>query len=460
MNRRTEAQAQLGELWRIVRLAATAILAALAVHYGDGEARSQDRLESQPAAVSAAEDAADRSISLAEVRRVLRDLDSDALVDRDAAEKRLIEMGPAVLPYLPEISSTTSGEMKIRLQRIRQQLQKTNIETFFEASLITLSGKFKVADAVAEIARQSGNKITIENGQSASTTEVELQVDKTPFWQVMDQLLRQSKLRINAYSSAEGMSLVPAEDRAPGSAPPPSITGPFHVAALSTQTTLAFGSPLPGQMEVSLLVSWEPRLKPVFIQLPMNKMKAATESGEELETTNPAAAPEIPLNASGCAAQVDLQFARPPRSARKLATLRGEFVVAVPSEKHKFVFEKFAGGKRQSEKFGEVTVTLENARRNGSVYELRILAEFKQSQGALDSFRGWILSNRAYLLDAKQNRLENVGLQTYAVTPEAVGVAFLFQINGDPNDFTLVYESPGMITRQTVAFELENVELP
>ncbi len=69
-------------------------------------------------------------------------------------------------------------------------------------------------------------------------------------------------------------------------------------------------------------------------------------------------------------------------------------MVAVPSEKHKYVFENFGNGKRQSEKFGEVTVTLESARRNGSVFELRILAEFNAAQGALDSFRGWILSNR------------------------------------------------------------------
>jgi hypothetical protein len=140
--------------------------------------------------------------------------------------------------------------------------------------------------------------------------------------------------------------------------------------------------------------------------------------------------------------------------------LRGEMVVAVPGEKHQYVFEKFASGGRQSEKFGEVTVTLEGARRNGAVHELRILAQFKDPQGALDSFRGWILSNQAYLLDARDNRVENVGFQTYTVTPEAVGMAFLFQINGNPNDYRLVYESPGMITQQPFTFEIGNIELP
>lgn len=419
---------------------------------------AQDTLDKLNTSQSSS-DEADRKISFAEVRKVLRNLDSDQLTERDAAEKRLIEIGPGVVPFLPEITGNTSGEMKIRLQRIREQLQTTKIETFFEASVLSLAGKMKVKEAIAEIAKQSGNKISVENAEGVEQVEVEITADKQPFWKVMDELLTQAKLRVNTFSGMEGMSLVPGY-QSPVPGPLPNTNGPFHVRVLSAQTTLPFGSALPGQLDVSLQFSWEPRLKPVFVQLPMAKMKAIASESEPLLSTNPDSAPEIPLNSSGCSTQIDLQFVKPPRSARKLEKITGEFVVAVPSEKHKFIFEKFGNGKRQSEKFGEVNVVLENARRNGSVYEIRIMAEFKESQGALESFRGWILSNRAYLMDAKQNRIENVGFQTYAVTGDSVGVAFLFQINGDPNDFTLVYESPGMITRQTVRFELEDIDLP
>ncbi len=151
---------------------------------------------------------------------------------------------------------------------------------------------------------------------------------------------------------------------------------------------------------------------------------------------------------------------RPERSTSKLSKLSGEFTFAIPGEKHKYIFKKFANGASQSEKFGDVEVTLEGARRNGAVYEMRVLVEFGNSQGALDSFRGWILSNEAYLLDPKERRLENVGLQTYAVTSNAVGIAYLFQINGNPDEFQLVYESPGVITQQTVKYELVDIELP
>ena len=201
-------------------------------------------------------------------------------------------------------------------------------------------------------------------------------------------------------------------------------------------------------------------MKPVFMQIPMSEVEAKLADGSTLKATNPQAAPEIPLNFGGCSTQIDLQLERPARSFGKIENLKGAFVVAVPSERHKYVFEKFGNGARQSEKYGDVSVTLEGARRNGAVYAMRILVEFGNSQGALDSFRGWILSNEAYLLDPKQVRLENVGLQTYAVTPNAVGIAYLFQINGDPNDFQLIYESPGMITKQKVEYELNDITLP
>ncbi len=94
------------------------------------------------------------------MRKVLRQLESDKAAERDAAEKRLIEIGPAVVAFLPEVTSSTSGEMKIRLERIRKELQTSKIETFFEATLVTLSGKMPLSEALAAIAKQTGNAIS------------------------------------------------------------------------------------------------------------------------------------------------------------------------------------------------------------------------------------------------------------------------------------------------------------
>ena len=399
-----------------------------------------------------------QQVSLAVVRRLLRMLDADDIASRDSAEKQLIELGPAIIQFLPEVNSRTSAEMKIRLQRIRQSVESEGVESFFEASMITLSGKLKLSEAIESIEGQSGNDITIQGQDALESVEVELNVTDAPFWDVMTSVMEQANLRVNAYGSTNGdLALAPGGQQ---SGPTAFTSGPFHVVPVSVQSTLPFNSNIGGQLQISLTVTWEPRLEPVFMQIPMSSVQAKLEGDTTITATNAQAAPEIPLNTGGSSTQIDLQVQRPERNLEKIESLTGQFVVAVPSDRHKYEFKKFGNGARQSEKFGDVTVILEGSRRNGAVYEMRVLVEFGNAQGALDSFRGWILSNQAYLLDKNDKRLENVGLQTYAITPNAVGIAYLFQINGNPDDFTLVYESPASITKQTVRYELSDIELP
>ena len=394
------------------------------------------------------------------VRKLLKDLDGKSLKDRDAAEKSLIELGSSIVGFLPEVDANTSGEMKVRLQRIRQQLQTVEIETYFESSKVTLTGKMKLTEAIENIRKQTGNMITLEGEGAFESTEVELAETDSPFWSVMDKVMTQAKLRVNMFAAGDGLSLVAGGQEGTGEMPQSYTTGPFRVDVASVQSSLPFNSRLGGQLDLSLMVSWEPRLKPVFMQIPMASLHATSNDDQALVSTSPESVPDVPLNNGGCSTQIDLQLQRPPRAASKLTKLSGVFVFAVPGEKHKYIFKKFGNGARQSEKFGETTVTLEGARRNGKVFEMRVLIEFGNDQGALDSFRGWILTNEAYLLDPKERRLENVGFQTYGVTANAVGIAYLFQINGNPDEFQFIYEAPGTITRQTVKYELENIELP
>ena len=401
-------------------------------------------------------------VTYAEARRAIRDLESDSLEERDAAEKLLTEMGRGVLPFLPQVSANTSGEMKIRLQRIRQTLQTEQLEAFVDASTVTLSGSMTVAAALQEIEKQTKNKTELQDDGSYAGRMVQLDAQDQPFWTVMNSIMSQAGLRINAFGTTEGPLIL-----SPGAADTgveSFIQGPFLMQATSIAARKTFNSSLDGQLDVSFQLTWEPRLEPIFMQLPMNSMKmiasdAGGKSSEHL-ASNPAAAPEVPLNLGSCSTQIDLQMERPSRDKSKIDALSGKFSIAMPSERHQYEFSDLASGARMSEKFGDIEVTLEGSRRNGPVYEMRVKVEFGDDGGALESFRGWVLSNQAYLLDANDKRLENVGLQRYMVTPNAVGIGYLFQINGDPNDYRLIYESPAAIRRQTIEFEMKNIELP
>jgi len=49
-------------------------------------------------------------------------LDADSLEKREAAERALGELGPAILSQLPPIDDAMAPEMRIRLERLREQL--------------------------------------------------------------------------------------------------------------------------------------------------------------------------------------------------------------------------------------------------------------------------------------------------------------------------------------------------
>ena len=269
---------------------------------------------------------------------------------------------------------------------------------------MTLSGKMRLPEAIESITKQTGNKIMLEGEDAFDSVEVDLDEKDSPFWTVMSKIMSQTKLRVNNFATSDGLSLVSGMQEGTGETPESYSTGPFRIDVSSIQSSLPFGSRLGGQLDLSLTVSWEPRLKPIFMEIPMAKLQATSSDGQTLASSNPESAPEVPLNNGGCSTQIDLQLQRPPRAATKLSKLSGEFVFAVPGDKHKYVFKKFGNGARQSEKFGETTVTLEGARRNGKVFEMRVLVEIGNDQGALDSFRGWILSNEAYLLDPQRTQ--------------------------------------------------------
>ena len=415
---------------------------------------------SEQASEQAADKVEEQTVDPAAVRAAVRQLEAGQLASRDQAERELVAMGSNILPHLPEVTARTPGELKVRLQRIRQQLQQAQVETFFQASLVTLSGEFPVAEAIEKIAEQTGNAIRLDNRPALENVMVEVDAQRAEFWQVMSSIMLQASLRVSAFGTTEN-ELVLTSDATPAVAPPPAFTsGPFRLDVTSVRSTLPLNSSLGGQVDVSFTVTWEPRLRPVYMQVPMSSVSAMLGQGERLTASNPQAAPEIPLNLGGSSTQIDLQLQRPDRSATQIEKLVGEFSVAVPSQRHEYTFRKFGSGARQSEKFGDVTVTLEGARRNGAVYEMRLFVEFGDPQGALDSFRGWILSNEAYLRGPDQTRVLNVGMNTYAITPNAVGIAYLFQINADPNAYELVYESPAAVSKQRVTYELTDIPLP
>ena len=140
----------------------------------------------------------------------------------------------------------------------------------------------------------------------------------------------------------------------------PFWQGAFRVDLVSIHGERFFDARITGQTRLTLLLSWEPRLSPLFMRVPMKQVKAVSD-GVEMAAINPQDAPEIRLGAGGCSAQFELQIARPPRTATSLSTLSGQLVLAVPGKRQPFTFDRLDQVGRQTRQAGDLSVTLERS---------------------------------------------------------------------------------------------------
>ncbi|MFM7738321.1 MAG: hypothetical protein ACKO9H_02880, partial [Planctomycetota bacterium] len=136
------------------------------------------------------------------VFRLEQQLNAQSIPERDAAEKRLIAWGLPVLDHLSPIVDSQTGDLQQRLLRIRSELEKQAIIAVTNPSKLQLEGELSLADALLQIQKHCGNKVTAEP-VTESKMEQKIAWDGKPleFWDVIRRLQKEYDLVLDPYSS-------------------------------------------------------------------------------------------------------------------------------------------------------------------------------------------------------------------------------------------------------------------
>ena len=110
------------------------------------------------------------------VRRLVRQLDSPQLRQRNLAEEELISIGPAVLDLLPKELDPSRPERDERLTRVRLKLERSGAKATLEPSLVTLQDELPVSKILAAIQEQTGNKIIDGRREAGAEADPQLKV--------------------------------------------------------------------------------------------------------------------------------------------------------------------------------------------------------------------------------------------------------------------------------------------
>ena len=144
------------------------------------------------------------------VSRLQSQLQSQQVPEREAAEKELVRLGPRVLDFLEAEDDSWSTDGKMRLQRIRGQLEALAVARVTKPSLATLQGAMTLEEVVEEIRQQTGNNLQLPEGlpEPMLATTLQMSVEKQPFWVAVNSVLRQANFQIDVYGGQAGTLLL------------------------------------------------------------------------------------------------------------------------------------------------------------------------------------------------------------------------------------------------------------
>ena len=399
-----------------------------------------------------------------DVRRLVKELDGRDLSGRVKAEEALVELGPAALEHLPEVTPKMSAELQQRVRRIRQKLFERQVAESSETSTVTLSGKgMPLADVFAAIEKQTGNKVIDlreKFGQEAAAVVVNVDFQKTPFWQALDTVLAQAKMVVYPYSESKAVGVINRTGSQGTSQARVAYDGPFRVEATDIHASRNFRDPEAGSLRMTLEVAWEPRLAPIVLEQSLDAVTAEADAGETIKASSPEGMIEAQISPSSNASELTIPLTLPPRSVAKISKLKGTLQVLLPGRREKFEFTDLLAAKEVEQRKASAIVTVDQVRKNNEIWEVYMRLRFDDAAGALESHRGWYFNNKAYLVNPKGESIEFGGFETTKQSPDEIGIAYFFDIPEDPKDYKFVYETPATILSTPVEYTIENLELP
>jgi hypothetical protein len=396
----------------------------------------------------------------AEVRRLVRRLDSPQLAQREAAEQALIALGPAILDHLPAATAPASAEVQQRLGRIRLVLQRRLAESTAQPARVTYTARdVSLAQVLAELSRQTGNAIVDTRGAGTAETRISVHFADTPFWEALDRTLDLAGADLYPYGQ-RGLSIVARtspEARQSGRA---AYCGPLRIEATRIDARRNLRDPTSASLRLALEVSWEPRIHPINIRQRLADVEAIDEQGRRLTTGHAPGELEASIQPADMAKEFQLPLPLPPRSVRQIAVLRGRLQALLPGREETFRFGDLGRAANVAQRVAGVTVTLEGVRRQGDQQEIRILVRFDRTSGALESYRGWIFHNEARLEDPQGKPLRPTTFETTRQTDTEMGLAYLFVVPGTLEGYRFTYRTPVSIVATTFDYELHGIDLP
>jgi hypothetical protein len=386
------------------------------------------------------------------------ELDAASLAQRKAAEKSLIEAGPEALQFLPESKAGVSIEAAERLTRVRKALMamRTKTETRSVAISVDLSQVSTLGEALEAISRDSGIEFEHEAVDSTAISPVSTPLS---FWHAVDLVLDQAQLDINFYGGDRStLELTSRNPERPSRVDSAAYTGVYRIEPTSVTSRRVLNNPSLSALNVSVEISWEPRLTPIGLTIPIDQLTGKLDDGESLKPQTSGDTIDVNTNNDLAFSEFFFPMQLPAGQPEKVEALSGIIRALLPGKRQ--TFELKLDDVASKNTIDAMTVALEGVRKNGPLHEIRVGISLQDAERSLESHRHWIFENDAYVTRKDGSRADHLGYEVYRQTESGVGVGYLFDLGDAIAESTFRYESPTAVVPNEVPFVIQDIPLP
>lgn len=396
----------------------------------------------------------DEKSQVEDIESLILDLDES----NDDATRRIIiaeikSQGAKALRGLENPPKGLSRQTKLLVLKLKNEIEQILDRQAVQPSIFSLTGEMTLQTALKKIESQSGINLVLKNPKNDSFN---LDLKDQEFWQGLDKLLDLCGHDVYRFSKPGTIEIIPAGNDAKRTR---------HVAysgLARIEATNYFSSvDLKGGQSfdrIWLDIRWEPRIQPYELIMDYSSVVVVDEDGAEHRSlsTEPV---EMSISKSEAGKQIDIRFDRIPRTCSAIRSIQGKTVLMAPVGRRKFRFEDIAVEDKASQRIGETTVTLKSATWSDSALKIAIEFQLLNPGKSLESHRGWMFRNKAYLLGKKSNEIMPTKTMTTAQEKDKMGFMFVFDNIDGPEGFDFVYESPTSIRQIPLEWKLGKIEL-
>ncbi|MCG8650836.1 MAG: hypothetical protein MI861_13440, partial [Pirellulales bacterium] len=337
-------------------------------------------------------------------------------------------------------------------------LKAMRTETETRASLVTidLSQVSTLGEALEAISRDSGIEFEHEADESVAITPVAAPLS---FWHAVDLVLDQASLDINFYGGdSSTLQLTQRAPNRPSRVDSAAYAGVYRIEPTSVTSRRVLNNPDLSALNISVEISWEPRLTPIGLTLPVAQLAGKLDDNAALKPQESGDTIDVNTSSELAFSEFFMPMQLPAGQPQKIDALSGIIRALLPGKQQ--TFELSLNKPSDKKTIDAMTVQVEAVRKNGPLHEIRVGVSLEDADRSLESHRHWIFENEIYIKRNDGSRADHLGFEVYRQGESGVGIGYLFDLGGALDEATLVYQSPTAVVPSEVPFVIQDIALP